>query len=149
MNCPSAVACDFPAPFQAELAPTCPSCSQPMVRARGYFHCPQCHFAICEDWDRCSRDHANEANTGTVAGPQAEGQQEGEAKEVDELGAWDRHFARFLRTNSTSWQRRQRPWEDADGQLRFDHGESRFTHLGPNGVTAKELRQARSVSVQT
>ena len=44
-----ATACDFPAAFQAELTPTCPSCSQPMVHVTGYFHCPQCCFAICED----------------------------------------------------------------------------------------------------
>ena len=46
---PSGTAGDFPAAFQAELAPTCPSCSLPMVQATGYFHCPQCRFAICEN----------------------------------------------------------------------------------------------------
>ena len=48
---PSVTACDFSAAFRkAEHEPTCPSCSQPMAHAPGYFHCPQCRYAICEDY---------------------------------------------------------------------------------------------------
>ena len=63
----SETVCEFPAAFQADLAdlaPTCPSCTQPMVHATGYFHCPQCRYAICEDW---AQGITIAAGTGPVA----------------------------------------------------------------------------------
>ena len=45
-----AATCDSLLPLEDELEPSCPSCCRPMLHAPGYFHCPQCHFALCEDF---------------------------------------------------------------------------------------------------
>jgi len=64
---PYTAAWDVPGTFQTELEPICPSCSEPMIHVPGYFHCPQCHFALCENYD--SRDNGETLRAGNgVAG---------------------------------------------------------------------------------